>query len=670
MRLRKPTHPSAVAKLPQRTPRVNAVWIIAQLSLTLGMALLLYTLGLTRTAAGQSPPADDAAAAVDEPSAVTESPRPSGEATRSAAADTPLAYMRRLLPVGQLDESHLDKLYDGHPIDANETETLLTVLFVVPELPPLKLREWTQATRPFGVSDLERSPELFRTQVFSMSGRVRRVDRETPVAELQEQFEIEAYYRCQVTLEDGASATVYARTVPAAWLQNERPQGETDEDRLDERVSFQGVFLKNAGDAGGPAMPVFVASRLAWHPDTFLGDLGVDVGLLDAVRFSGRITAPEGEAFHQLMAAMQRTSVAEVQRAAEAAFDLPGVKPTGEHASHNQFNVTRVTQFGLKADVLQRHLRFAAELRTEINNVGVLRERAAQLSAVLSDLSAVRWVQDDPLAGWPLCKSVATRALVAVLERRGRLVQSDLAAAEDRLTSMAARLPQAKLPLDDARRSLAELDQLESGIVSDLADMRRGSPFDLGQAMVFDGVLRRVTKVRVSDDELRQRFGLDHYFQLDVFVNTGAPAAIDKTPGAKSVETWPVFFWTPSVPPGWETWVDKDVRQKVRIAGVYFRLFEYESTFAVENSRIGKQWGPILIGPGVYWRPPAEEDNSLYAMIAGGLFAAAVLLAWLGLWRFRRGDRRFRRQTIERQREPEAGKSLNELLRDVESRGD
>jgi hypothetical protein len=256
-------------------------------------------------------------------------------------------------------------------------------------------------------------------------------------------------------------------------------------------------------------------------------------------------------------------------------------------------------------------------------------------------------------------------ALVA-LETKHRAQSGDLRAAEERLTTNARRLQGGALPLTDPQRSLALLDQRETALREELNKLRRDSPFDQGRPMVFDGVLRRVTKVRVTDEELVARFGMTHYYQLDVFVNPGRSIKLDAAPDAKSVDTWPVFFWTPEVPEGWDAWVDKDVRQPVRVPGVFFKLFEYESAFSAEHSQGGKQWAPILIGAGVVWEPPDEETSPISGMIAGGLFAAAVLLGWFGVWRYSRMDRKLRKKTVERQREPEAGKSLNEILRDVD----
>jgi hypothetical protein len=68
------------------------------------------------------------------------------------------------------------------------------------------------------------------------------------------------------------------------------------------------VFLKI-----GPETPpgkrefFFAAGRIAWHPDTLLGDVDMDVGLLDTVQQMRPITNDDRECFFQLLAAAGRT---------------------------------------------------------------------------------------------------------------------------------------------------------------------------------------------------------------------------------------------------------------------------------------------------------------------------------------------------------------------------
>ena len=82
-------------------------------------------------------------------------------------------------------------------------------------------------------------------------------------------------YRCKMTLNNGTIAEVFAPSVPKAWKQNMPIQ---------ERVAAFGVYVKSYKD-----VPIFAAPAIQWYPDTWLGNLGFDVGSFDQVPVS-RVT--------------------------------------------------------------------------------------------------------------------------------------------------------------------------------------------------------------------------------------------------------------------------------------------------------------------------------------------------------------------------------------------
>jgi hypothetical protein len=113
--------------------------------------------------------------------------------------------------------------------------------------------------------------------------------------------ELPRYFRCQIELEpnDTPAATrtaiIYAIAVPNEWLSM---------DELDEPVSTRAVLLKTENITDGQVVPVFSARRVAWHPDTPLGQLGMDVGLLDAATDNQPLGAGDRECFYQMLSAV------------------------------------------------------------------------------------------------------------------------------------------------------------------------------------------------------------------------------------------------------------------------------------------------------------------------------------------------------------------------------
>jgi len=134
-------------------------------------------------------------------------------------------------------------------------------------------------------------------------------------AGLAARFEMPRVYRCRIAREgNGERVTLLVREVPRAWKMGD----------LSEQVSAVGVLLGPSGeggpdDAGGVLL---AASRLAWHPDTPLGRLGMDVGLLDEVAQRVPMKERERDAFYQMLDAVGSFEEPEQARAPDSVVPL------------------------------------------------------------------------------------------------------------------------------------------------------------------------------------------------------------------------------------------------------------------------------------------------------------------------------------------------------------
>lgn len=210
--------------------------------------------------------------------------------------------MLRLLGV---EDQHLTTLVDGQPLAAEENEALLRMLFAANRFDPLRLHRGIRTD--VSLEDLAMQPSTFRGEPLLLRGTVTGVEVEEPAAEYATRFELPHFYRCSIKLEPaGLQAIVYATTVPTAWA-----EGASD---LDEPISCVGFFIKTAGETEGSPEPVFVTARLAWHPRTTLGKLGMDVGLFDTVTDRTGIKAAERECFYRMLAATGRADMSRLDR--------------------------------------------------------------------------------------------------------------------------------------------------------------------------------------------------------------------------------------------------------------------------------------------------------------------------------------------------------------------
>ncbi len=190
-----------------------------------------------------------------------------------------------------------------------------------------------------------------------------------------------------------------------------------------------------------------------------------------------------------------------------------------------------------------------------------------------------------------------------------------------------------------------------------------------GKLLMFRGVARRITKVRVEDPDIVARFDIDHYFQIDATVELEFNVTLkDAKEGESSREMWsfPVTFCARRLPPGMPT--GENINEEVRLTGFFFKKWSYELEKQEGQQKAERFSAPMLIGREPIWiRPPAGQENPYNGLIAGGLFLIALLGVWLGVWRLGRGDKKFKKETIARTYALREGESLDEL--EVEETG-
>jgi hypothetical protein len=206
-----------------------------------------------------------------------------------------------------------------------------------------------------------------------------------------------------------------------------------------------------------------------------------------------------------------------------------------------------------------------------------------------------------------------------------------------------------------------------------LAAVRRAAPADLyGQATVgldieplltrpedeqgrliaVQGTARRVQKILVGDDAVRQRFGFDHYYQVDIFVPLGDQevrlASPDQATEEEPVFTnaYPVNVCVPELPAGLP--VSDDLRQEVLVAGFFFKLWAYRTEYVSSFDPEQRQIGPLLIATVPKLVSTRTTSNPLWGWIGGASFLAVLAALMVAGWFYRRSDRRFQQNVLRR----------------------
>ncbi|MEX1039179.1 MAG: hypothetical protein WDZ51_01015 [Pirellulaceae bacterium] len=135
-----------------------------------------------------------------------------------------------------------------------------------------------------------------------------------------------------------------------------------------------------------------------------------------------------------------------------------------------------------------------------------------------------------------------------------------------------------------------------------------------GQQMTVEGRVWRVAKILIEDDDIERRLGIDHYFEITMFVRLETPIVSqrgdDETTRKQFRDEYPVLACVTELPPGVE--VGENLRLQGRITGPFFKLWAYRSGYMSAEDRSRRQISPLLIahrltltdGPAA---PPVDE---------------------------------------------------------------
>jgi hypothetical protein len=175
----------------------------------------------------------------------------------------------------------------------------------------------------------------------------------------------------------------------------------------------------------------------------------------------------------------------------------------------------------------------------------------------------------------------------------------------------------------------------------DLAALLQEPHQHQGKVLPVRGLARRVARVEVPDADIRQRFGIDHYFEVDLSLPLERTIRLGADPKnqAEAVvyeNRFPATICVRELPPGLV--VGDNVRQSVETNAVFFKIWLYHSAYTSPVDVA--QPAPLFLARQVQL-VPLEEASSFWSDVVVGslMLLAAATFVGIFLW-YRWSDRR------------------------------
>ncbi len=188
-----------------------------------------------------------------------------------------------------------------------------------------------------------------------------------------------------------------------------------------------------------------------------------------------------------------------------------------------------------------------------------------------------------------------------------------------------------------------------------------------GRVVAIQGSVRRITQVLVEEPDIRDRFGIDAYFQLDVLVPLGDQRIefqnkLGKSDGPVYQNSFPFTFCVAELPDAWQEFVGKDrMNEPMATRGFFFKLWSYPSAYVAAYDANQRQLSPMFVALQPESPESASASDATSGWVLGIGFLAVLGFLWIAVWRLNRSDRKFLRDQVRSRFQDDAPVSLDKL---------
>lgn len=152
-----------------------------------------------------------------------------------------------------------------------------------------------------------------------------------------------------------------------------------------------------------------------------------------------------------------------------------------------------------------------------------------------------------------------------------------------------------------------------------------------GEPVAIQGTALRATRIEIDDPVRRRQTGIDHYWEVFVFVPT-PPIEV----AGRIQDRYPVVCCLRGLPAGMPT--GPSIGEPVRVAGFAFKSYAYPLSRG--DGPAVRREAPLLVGGDVEWRRPAPAAGGALGAVLAGLAIVVGIGVAFAAWRGARDARR------------------------------
>ena len=166
-----------------------------------------------------------------------------------------------------------------------------------------------------------------------------------------------------------------------------------------------------------------------------------------------------------------------------------------------------------------------------------------------------------------------------------------------------------------------------------------------GEFFRLKGLARRALKIRVEGTDIQEKYGLDHYYEVDMFLPLPRTLRLldPRDQDAREYQTYPVTICVRELPEGMPE--GSSIRQEIAVDACFLKLWSYRSRFMTgtdtADDMVRRQVSPLFVARTVAKVEPSQEKIVWpeTALVIGFFFSLGVI--GISAWYYARTDRAF-----------------------------